>query len=64
MFFIRKMPKRKKARILEPSKRKNVAIPKTVKNEIREMIKAGVGKNEVQARLQKEKKLEGGINIH
>ena len=59
-----KMPKRKKTRVLEPSKRKNVAIPKTVKNEIREMIKAGVGKTEAEARLQKEKKIEGGINIY
>ena len=58
------MPKRKIARSLEPSKRKNVAIPKAVKNEIREMIKKGLKKSEVEARLQKEKKIEGGINIY
>ena len=60
----KKMPKRKIARSLEPSKRKNVAIPKAVKNEIREMIKKGLKKSEVEARLQKEKKIEGGINIY
>ena len=59
-----KMPKRKKVRILEQNKRKNVAIPKSMKNEIREMIKSGLSKSDVEARLQKEKKLEGGINIY
>ena len=64
MFFILKMPKRKKALILGPSKRKNVAIPKIIKNEIREMIKSGMSKSEVEDRLRKEKKIEGGINFH
>ena len=58
------MPKRKIARSLEPSKRKNVAISKAVKNEIRKMIKKGLKKSEVEARLQKEKKNEGRINIY
>ena len=58
MFFILKMPKRKKALILGPSKRKNVAIPKIIKNEIREMIKSGMSKSEVEDRLRKEKKIE------
>ena len=56
------MPKRKIARTLEPSKRKNVSLPKSVKNEIREMIKAGMDKAEVEAKLRKEKKIEGSIN--
>ena len=54
------MPKRKIAPILEPSKRKNVSLSE---NEIREMIKSGMEKPDVEARLQKEKKLEGTINI-
>mgnify|MGYP003333493217 CR=1 FL=1 len=57
------MPKRKIAPTLGPNKRKNVAISKAVKNEIREMIKAGLNKSQVEAQLQKEKKIEGGINI-
>ena len=57
------MPKRKFPQTLEPTKRKYVAISKAVKNEIREMIKTGFSKSEVEARLQKEKKIEGEINI-
>ena len=42
------MPKRKFAPPLGPSKRKYVAILKAVKNEIREMIKAGFSKSQVE----------------
>ena len=42
------MPKRKLAPPLGPSKRKYVAILKAVKNEIREMIKAGFSKSQVE----------------
>ena len=50
------MPKRKIAPTLGPNKRKNVAISIAVKNEIREMIKAGLNKSQVESQLQKEKK--------
>ena len=42
------MPKRKLAPPLGRSKRKYVAISKAVKNEIREMIKAGFSKSQVE----------------
>ena len=35
-----------------------------MKNGIREIIKLELSKREVEARLQNEKKLEGGINIY
>ena len=60
------MPKQQITRTLklpeEPSKRKYVAIPKSVKNEIREMIRSGMKKSDVEARLQLENKIEGNIN--